>query len=54
MSVPRPARELGGLAAVHWSVRGPVPGRDPVGLDTALAKLADRVGRLAPRLSAAS
>jgi ArsR family transcriptional regulator, arsenate/arsenite/antimonite-responsive transcriptional repressor / arsenate reductase (thioredoxin) len=46
--------ELGGLAAVHWSVRDPVPGRDPAGFDAALAELAARVGRLAPRLSAAA
>jgi len=46
--------ELGGLAAVHWSVRDPVPGRDPAGFDAALAELAARVGRLAPRLDAAS
>jgi protein-tyrosine-phosphatase len=46
--------ELGGLAAVHWSVRDPVPGRDPAGFDAALAELAAWVGRLAPRLSAAS
>ena len=46
--------ELGDLAAVHWSVRDPVPGRDPAGFDAALAELAARVGRLAPRLSAAS
>jgi ArsR family transcriptional regulator, arsenate/arsenite/antimonite-responsive transcriptional repressor / arsenate reductase (thioredoxin) len=46
--------ELGGLAAVHWSVRDPVPGRNPAGFDAALAELAAWVGRLAPRLSAAS
>jgi len=46
--------ELGDLAAVHWSVRDPVPGRDPAGFDAALAELAARVGRLAPRLSAAA
>jgi protein-tyrosine-phosphatase len=46
--------ELGGLAAVHWSVRDPVPGGDPAGFDVALAELAAWVGRLAPRLSAAS
>ena len=46
--------ELGGLAAVHWSVRDPVPGGDPAGFDAAVAELAARVGRLAPRLDAAS
>ena len=46
--------ELGGLAAVHWSVRDPVPGGHPAGFDAALAELAAWVGRLAPRLSAAS
>jgi ArsR family transcriptional regulator, arsenate/arsenite/antimonite-responsive transcriptional repressor / arsenate reductase (thioredoxin) len=46
--------ELGGLAPVHWSVRDPVPGGDPAGFDAALAELAAWVGRLAPRLSAAS
>ena len=46
--------ELGGLAAVHWSVRDPVPDGDPAGFDAALAELAAWVGRLAPRLSAAS
>jgi ArsR family transcriptional regulator, arsenate/arsenite/antimonite-responsive transcriptional repressor / arsenate reductase (thioredoxin) len=46
--------ELGGLATVHWSVPDPVPGGDLAGFDAALAELADRVGRLAPRLSAAS
>ena len=46
--------ELGGLATVHWSVRDPVPGGDPAGFDVALAELAAWVGRLAPRLSAAS
>ncbi len=46
--------ELGGLAAVHWSVPDPVPAGDPASFDTALAMLADRVRRLAPRLAAAS
>jgi ArsR family transcriptional regulator, arsenate/arsenite/antimonite-responsive transcriptional repressor / arsenate reductase (thioredoxin) len=46
--------ELGGLAAVHWSVRDPVRGSDPADFDAALAELAAWVGRLAPRLSAAS
>ncbi len=46
--------ELGKLAAVHWSVPDPVPAGDPASFDAALATLADRVGRLAPRLTAAS
>lgn len=46
--------ELGALAVVHWSVPDPVPAGDPAGFDTVLAELADRVGRLAPRLAAAS
>jgi protein-tyrosine-phosphatase len=46
--------ELGELSAVHWSVPDPVPAGDPGSFDTALAALADRVGRLAPRLAAAS
>jgi protein-tyrosine-phosphatase len=46
--------ELGELAAVHWSVPDPVPAGDPASFDAALAALADRVGRLAPRLAAAS
>ena len=46
--------ELGELAAVHWSVPDPVPAGDPGSFDTALATLADRVDRLAPRLAAAS
>ena len=44
--------ELGGLAAVHWSVPDPVPAGDPGSFDTALAELSQRVGRLAPRLAA--
>ena len=32
--------ELGSLAALDWSVRDPVPGRDPAGFDAALAELA--------------
>ena len=44
--------ELGGQAAVHWSVPDPVPG-DPGSFDAALADLDQRVGRLAPRLAAA-
>ena len=46
--------ELGGLAALHWSVPNPVPAGDPASFDAALAELADRIGRLAPRLAAAS
>jgi ArsR family transcriptional regulator, arsenate/arsenite/antimonite-responsive transcriptional repressor / arsenate reductase (thioredoxin) len=44
--------ELGGLTAVHWSVPDPVPAGDPGSFDAALAELADRVGRFAPRLMA--
>jgi protein-tyrosine-phosphatase/DNA-binding MarR family transcriptional regulator len=44
--------ELGGLAAVHWSVPDPVPTGDPDSFDAALADLGQRVGRLAPRLAA--
>ena len=44
--------ELRGLAAVHWSVPDPVTAGDPASFDTALADLGQRVGRLAPRLSA--
>jgi protein-tyrosine-phosphatase len=44
--------ELGGLAAVHWSVPDPVPAGDPGSFDAALAELGQRVGRLAPRLAA--
>jgi protein-tyrosine-phosphatase len=46
--------ELGGLAVVHWSVPDPVPAGDAASFDAALAELADRVRRLAPRLAAAS
>ena len=46
--------ELGGLAAVHWSVPDPAPAGDPGSFDAALATLADRVGRVAPRMAAAS
>ena len=46
--------ELGEAAAVHWSIPDPVPAGDPGSFDTALAQLADRVGRLAPRLAAVS
>jgi ArsR family transcriptional regulator, arsenate/arsenite/antimonite-responsive transcriptional repressor / arsenate reductase (thioredoxin) len=44
--------ELGGLTAVHWSVPDPVPAGDPGSFDAALAELADRIGRFAPRLMA--
>jgi len=45
--------ELGRQAAVHWSVPDPVPAGDPASFDTALAELARRVERLAPRLASA-
>jgi ArsR family transcriptional regulator, arsenate/arsenite/antimonite-responsive transcriptional repressor / arsenate reductase (thioredoxin) len=44
--------ELGEAAAVHWSVRDPVPAGDPGSFDAALAELSHRVERLAPRLTA--
>jgi protein-tyrosine-phosphatase/DNA-binding HxlR family transcriptional regulator len=44
--------ELGELTAVHWSVPDPVPAGDPGSFDAALAELADRIGRFAPRLMA--
>ena len=50
----RAHEEVGALAAVHWSVPDPVPAGDPGSFDVALTTLADRVGRLAPRLVAAS
>jgi len=46
--------ELGEAQAMHWSIPDPVPTGDPVSFDAALAQLADRVERLAPRLAAAS
>lgn len=46
--------ELGALAALHWSVPDPVPAGDPGSFDTALAELAGRVRRLAPRVAPAS
>jgi len=46
--------ELAGAAAAHWSVPDPVPAGDPDTFDAALAQLADRVARLAPRLAAVS
>jgi protein-tyrosine-phosphatase/DNA-binding HxlR family transcriptional regulator len=45
--------ELGALAPVHWSIPDPVPAGDPATFDAALAELADRAKRLAPRLAAA-
>jgi DNA-binding transcriptional ArsR family regulator len=46
--------ELGGAAAVHWSVPDPVPAGDPASFDAALSELSRRVERLAPRLAATS
>ena len=46
--------ELGGQAAVHWSVPDPVPAGDPASFDSAVAELSHRVERLAPRLAATS
>jgi protein-tyrosine-phosphatase/DNA-binding HxlR family transcriptional regulator len=46
--------ELGGQAAVHWSVPDPVPAGDPASFDAAVTDLSARVGRLAPRLAAPS
>jgi protein-tyrosine-phosphatase len=46
--------ELGGAAAVHWSVPDPVPAGDPANFDAAVAELSGRVERLAPRLAATS
>ncbi len=46
--------ELAEAAAVHWSVPDPAPAGDPASFDAALAQLADRVERLAPRLAAVS
>ena len=46
--------ELAEATAVHWSVPDPMPDGDLGSFDTALAQLADRVGRLAPRLAALS
>jgi protein-tyrosine-phosphatase/DNA-binding HxlR family transcriptional regulator len=44
--------EIGGLAAVHWSVPDPVPAGDPDCFDAAVAELDDRVTRLAPLVRA--
>jgi protein-tyrosine-phosphatase len=46
--------ELTEAGAVHWSIADPVPAGDPDSFDAALTRLADRVGRLAPRLTAVS
>jgi ArsR family transcriptional regulator, arsenate/arsenite/antimonite-responsive transcriptional repressor / arsenate reductase (thioredoxin) len=46
--------ELAETGAVHWSIPDPVPAGDPDSFDAALTRLADRVGRLAPRLTAFS
>jgi len=46
--------ELGGQAAVHWSVPDPVPAGDPAAFDAAIADLSQRAGRLTPRLTATS
>ena len=46
--------ELAEATAVHWSIPDPVPAGDPDSFDAALTQLADRVGRLAPRLTAVS
>jgi len=46
--------ELGEPLAVHWFIPDPVPAGDPDSFDAALAQLADRVERLAPRLAAVS
>jgi protein-tyrosine-phosphatase len=44
--------ELDEAATVHWSIPDPVTAGDPESFDAALAQLADRVTRLAPRLAA--
>jgi ArsR family transcriptional regulator, arsenate/arsenite/antimonite-responsive transcriptional repressor / arsenate reductase (thioredoxin) len=44
--------ELGGLAAVHWSVPDPVPVGDQESFDAALGELDRRVALLAPRVAA--
>ena len=46
--------ELGGQAAVHWSVPEPVPAGDPASFDAAIADLGNRSGvsrRVWPRLA---
>ena len=50
----RAHEELGGQAALHWSVPDPVPAGAPDSFDAALAELDRRVRLLAPRLAAAS
>jgi protein-tyrosine-phosphatase len=44
--------ELGGRAAMHWSVPDPVPAGDQESFDAALGELDRRVRLLAPRLAA--
>jgi len=44
--------DLGGLAALHWSVADPVPAGNPASFDAALTELRRRVSLLAPRLAA--
>jgi len=46
--------ELAEATAVHWSIPDPVPAGDEDSFDAALAQLADRVRRFAPRLAAVS
>jgi protein-tyrosine-phosphatase/DNA-binding HxlR family transcriptional regulator len=46
--------ELGGRAAVHWSVPDPVLAGNPASFDGAIADLSHRVQRLAPHLEATS
>jgi ArsR family transcriptional regulator, arsenate/arsenite/antimonite-responsive transcriptional repressor / arsenate reductase (thioredoxin) len=46
--------ELAEATAVHWSIPDPVPAGDRGSFDIALAQLAGRVGRFAPRLIAVS
>jgi len=49
----RAHEELGGVAALHWSVPDPVPAGDAASFDAALDELSRRVGQLAPRLAGA-
>jgi ArsR family transcriptional regulator, arsenate/arsenite/antimonite-responsive transcriptional repressor / arsenate reductase (thioredoxin) len=46
--------ELAEATAVHWSIPDPVPVGGPGSFDAALAQLADRVRRFAPRLAVVS
>jgi protein-tyrosine-phosphatase len=46
--------ELGGQAAVHWSVPDPVPAGDPGSFDATVTELSGRIQRLASRLTAVS